>query len=214
MNKGKLVLFSVLLLIIVSFLIYQIFFSNQFLSVEDRSVKNNPAQKMSLTNGTYLVDEEIEPGFYDIYYESGSVTFRDIILSEGDIILNEPINSGTEIEIEGQGKVTLKPSSFDAIDKNENELEIGHSGSYLAGKEIPPGDYNIKLSGDSKNVNPQVFIKVSSSLSSDDNSQSLDITSFKDNKNITISEGQFLEINKVDEKKEEVNELSVVLNSR
>lgn len=149
MSTTKKVLFIAVLITIVSILIYLLLFSKTDLNINNRNVDNNPARKVMLDEGTYNVDSDLKPGYYDITGISGEVAFRTLMIKPGDKLLNYPIQDSTSQTIEGNGRLQFTPSSFQPLKKDSNnDYKVEYGGYYLIGEELPADNYEItSLSG-------------------------------------------------------------------
>jgi hypothetical protein len=212
MTKEKRILFVALLFILGCFLLYQLFFKQTLLNFKDRNQEKNPAEEVTLSKGLYLVGDKIKPGFYDVFYESGKVSFNGIELSEGDVLLNEQIYSETEVEVEGKGKVRLEPSDFHALKPNDKgQIIINHSAEYVVGTDIPSGTYSFELKGTKQTNKPQVFVQILSSFNTKDSGRTYDFISFNKQQEVKLSKGEFMEVNKLNKNNEEDNSFSLIL---
>lgn len=136
------------------------------LSKSTRSLEKNNAEEILLKSGnTYKTGEDIKPGYYDVsYVESGNnekIIFKAKSLSVGDRMLNIPLNRGDEVTLyvedsnaDGKGKLMLTPSSFEPlIEDDEGRITLSHSGYYVVGEDIAPGEYNAIISIDESELN-------------------------------------------------------------
>lgn len=183
-------------------------------TIEMRNETNNPAKTISLSEGTYSVGKDIEIGFYDIKYAKGEVKYNGATLSENDKILNVELHNRNRLEIEGNGEILFEPSEFSTIKKdNENNIIIQNSGTYIAGSDIPTGEYFLSLEESVNKDNQEIFVKIQSHYDSSETERSFSIKKANERNLINLSEGKVLYIDKHFTGEEELD-TDIVLSSK
>lgn len=193
MTRNKRLLYALVMFGLVFCAVYILFFSKTELTLKNRNVRDNPAKAITLKAGDYLVGHDLKPGYYDITCLSGKVSLEDVSMSNGDKWINYAIQDGTMVSIEGHGKLRFSPAAFRPVHEiSDHQYAIKHSANYIAGKDLPAGDYRIVAKG--LNGPESVEITLFSSIHADHNSATYNLTADNTERNIHLKKGNLLSI--------------------
>ncbi|AKS39715.1 hypothetical protein NP92_01900 [Anoxybacillus gonensis] len=184
MNKGKLAIFFSIIFICIA--VFALRYTNIF---DNRQPKN-----IVIQSGDYVVGKNIREGTYDVIVLHGEVKFMQMKMREGDRWLAVQLRRGEHVYVEGKGKVRLKPSRFEKIERGRNDIyQINHSGFYLVGKQIPEGTYIITYT--SHDIKGKPFVQLLSS-----NRDVIHTYDFQNSRDkyykVVCEKGQILEVHK------------------
>jgi hypothetical protein len=194
MTRNKRLLYVLVMFGLVFFAVYILFFSKTELTLKNRNVRDNPAKAITLKAGNYLVGHDIKPGYYDITCLSGKVSLDDDVrMSSGDKWINYAVMDGTTLTIEGHGNLRFSPAAFQPVHEiGDHQYAIKHSANYIAGKDLPAGDYRFVAKG--LNGSESIELTLFSSIHADHNSATYNLTADNTERNIHLEKGNLLSI--------------------
>ncbi|HAE62306.1 MAG TPA: hypothetical protein DCG38_08255 [Eubacteriaceae bacterium] len=152
MNRHRKVVWLFLIVSIASVIVYQIFFANFIPSYENRNSADNPAtESIVLKEGSYVVGEDFNPGYYDVTCLSSSASSNGFDLVKNEKLLAYTYFEQNKLDIV-EGAVRLEAAAFNKIfPKNENLYELKYDGNYVVGQEIPIGEYILNVEAQADN---------------------------------------------------------------
>lgn len=193
MTRNKRLLYALVMIGLVFFAVYILFFSKTELTLKNRNVRDNPAKAITLKAGDYLVGHDLKPGYYDITCLSGKVSFWGMRMSNGDKWINYAVRDGTTISIDGHGKLRFSPAAFQPVREiGDHQYAVKHSANYIAGKDLPAGDYRFVAKG--LNGSESIELTLFSSIQADHNSATYNLTADNNERNIHLEKGNLLSI--------------------
>lgn len=122
------------------------------------NIKNLTVKEIVLSEGDYIMNEDIAAGTYDIEVVEGDILYFSKKISKGDKVYGQECYNKNHFILEGSGKVKLVPSTFQALVKDDNIYKIENSGRYIVGKQIQAGEY--KMSFISLDTSKLPFIQI------------------------------------------------------
>lgn len=184
MNRFKLIIFSILIVVVVFSLLFPTLRSNN-MTIKDSEV---------LTKGDYEIGKDLAPGAYDIEVLEGSVVFSGRELTQEDNLKGLNYTNQEHIIITGTGKVLLSKAKFASLTHNElGNYVIKHSGLYKIGEQIKSGEYIISYTvQNNQSIEEKPYIQI---LNESDHSA---IESFEviDQYKVNLNESDLLQVNK------------------